>query len=89
MLLRPLLGLAFGCIYLVATYALAIQQADHAPAFDSILMGIICPSRSRLYVGEPINFEDSGKKPSREKIQAAAEKILDGIRLLKEKAETS
>jgi len=36
MLLRPLLGLAFGCIYLVATYALATQQADHAPAFDSI-----------------------------------------------------
>ena len=60
-----------------------------APAFDSILMGIICPSRSRLYVGEPINFEDSGKKPSREQIQAAAEKIIDGIRLLKEKAETS
>ena len=36
MLLRPLLGLAFGCIYLVATYALATQQVDHAPAFNSI-----------------------------------------------------
>ena len=60
-----------------------------APAFDSILLGIICPSRSRLYVGEPIHFKDSGKKPGREQIQAAAEKILDGIRLLKEKAETS
>ena len=60
-----------------------------APAFDSILLGIICPSRSRLYVGEPIHFEDTGKKPGREQIQAAAEKILDGIRLLKEKAETN
>ena len=37
MILRFVLGLAFGCAYLVATYALTIQQPDHAPAFDSIL----------------------------------------------------
>ena len=36
MFLRFVLGFAFGCIYLVATYALTTQQADQAPAFDSI-----------------------------------------------------
>ena len=36
MFLRFVLGFAFGFIYLVATYALTTQQADQAPAFDSI-----------------------------------------------------
>ena len=36
MILRFVLGFAFGCIYLVATYALTTQLADQAPAFDSI-----------------------------------------------------
>ena len=58
-----------------------------APAFDSILLGVICPSRSRLYVGEPLAFEDAGKRPSREKIEDASEKILEAIRLLKEEAD--
>ena len=36
MFLRFVLGFAFGCIYLAATYALTTQPADQAPAFDSI-----------------------------------------------------
>ena len=59
-----------------------------APAFNSIVMGVICPSRSRLYVGEPVTFEGGGKKPGREEIKAASEKIIEAIRLLKEEAET-
>ena len=58
-----------------------------APAFNSIVMGVICPSRSRLYVGEPVTFEGGGKKPGREEIKAASEKIIEAIRLLKEEAE--
>jgi len=58
-----------------------------APAFDSIVLGVICPSRSRLYVGDPLTFEESGKKPSREEIEAASDKIIAAIRMLKEEAE--
>ena len=58
-----------------------------APAFNSIVMGVICPSRSRLYVGEPVTLEGGGKKPGRGEIKAASEKILEAIRLLKEEAE--
>lgn len=58
-----------------------------APAFESILLGVLCPSRTRIYVGEPITFEESGKKPSREQIEAASEKMLDAIRRLKQEAE--
>ena len=59
-----------------------------APAFDSIVLGVICPSRSRLYVGKPSTFENSGKKPSRERIESASEEILEAIRMLKEEAES-
>ena len=58
-----------------------------APAFDSIVLGVICPSRSRLYVGNPLTFKGGGKKPSREEIEAASEKIIAAIRKLKEEAE--
>ena len=58
-----------------------------APAFGSILLGVLCPSRTRLYVGKLITFEDSGKKPSREQIEEASTKIIEAIRLLKEEAE--
>ena len=58
-----------------------------APAFGSILLGVLCPSRTRLYVGKLITFENSGKKPSREQIEEASTKIIEAIRLLKEEAE--
>ena len=58
-----------------------------APAFDSIVLGVICPSRSRLYVGNPLTFKGGGKKPSREEIEAASDKIIAAIRMLKEEAE--
>ena len=59
-----------------------------APAFSSIALGVLCPSRSRLYVGEPLTFDGGGKKPGREEIKSASEKIIEAIRRLKEEAET-
>jgi hypothetical protein len=38
-------------------------------------------------VGNPLTFKGGGKKPSREEIEAATEKIIAAIRMLKEEAE--
>jgi 1-acyl-sn-glycerol-3-phosphate acyltransferase len=69
---------------------------DGWPSFDSVLIGVLCPSRTRVHAGEPLQFVPSpndpgtdrpgGGKPSREDLSRVTRQIVDAIRALRERA---
>jgi 1-acyl-sn-glycerol-3-phosphate acyltransferase len=48
------------------------------PNLDSVLLGLIRPSRSRVAFGEPFRLEGGGK-PGREEVEEASRRILEKV----------
>jgi len=60
---------------------------EGSPAFDSVLLGVFWPSRTKLHCGEPLAFESAGPRPTREELAHVTDAILEAIRTLKARAD--
>ncbi len=59
---------------------------DGAPETENVFLALFIPSRTTIWAGEPIVF-DTVRKPSREDLDSATDRIFGAIRTLKERAD--
>jgi 1-acyl-sn-glycerol-3-phosphate acyltransferase len=59
-------------------------RVEGSPSHHSVLKALLTPSRTVVYVGQPLPFaRHRGRKPSREEIERVTSEILDAIASLK------